>query len=379
MEAPTMNISAKDVMALREKTGLGMMDCKEALAKNNNDMKAAEDAIADVALPVALVAIDSRTGAVRAVANNPSGFDRALLGAYAPGSTFKVLTSIAGLRRSVLTPNEAIVDCTGWLRVGNTRKPCYNGKGVHHDVHLPTAIAQSCDIYYYTAGQLMGVDQLAAEARRFKLDRRTGIELPGEQERMIIPDTQWKRRVRNEPWYPGDTANVSIGQGDVLITPLGMACFIASVARDETTTQPTLVHLPNRPRQRSEPIGLTVAQRSALLEGMLGCTTYGTAKNLSQVASYRIPGVAIAGKTGTAQVRVLKDGKVGTINLAWFICFAPIEKPEIAMAVMVEGDTIGEETSGGFYAAPIAAAVMKKYFDKKNNPERPLVSPVKTE
>ena len=308
-----------------------------------------------------------------------SWLNRAVNGLYPPGSTFKIVTSIAGLRRSVLTPNEAIVDCTGWMRIGNARKPCYNGRGVHHKVLLPTAIAQSCDIYYYTAGQLVGIDQLASEARRFHLDRPTGIEMPNEQKRMIIPDTGWKRRVHDEPWYPGDTANASIGQGFVLITPLGMATFIASVARGETFTQPTLIHSPGRVRQKTEPIGLNAAQRAALIEGMVGCTTYGSAKNLTQIAAYRIPGVSIAGKTGTAQLRVEKDGKVGNINLAWFVCFAPADRPEIAIAVMVEGDTIGEETSGGLYAAPIAAEVLKKYFEKKQNPGRPIVSPFKTE
>lgn len=346
----------------------------------------------------AVVALDVRTGEVLVMASKPS-FDLnlfspratrevvaemnergawvnlAMNGFYPPGSTFKILTSIAGLRNSVLTPSDAIVDCNGWLRIGNTRKPCYNGHGVHHEIHLADAIAKSCDIYYYVAGQLMGPDALAAEARRFHLDQRTGIELPGEQARMIIPDTAWKRRERNEPWYPGDTANVSIGQGDVLVTPLGMACFTASVARGETFTRPTLLHQPGRPRQQTESIGLTTAQRAAVIDGMVGCTTYGTAKSLTQARALIVPGITIAGKTGTAQKRVLKDGKLGNINLAWFICYAPVENPEVALAIMVEGDTIGEELAGGLVAAPIASALLRKYFEKRSNPARPIVPP----
>jgi penicillin-binding protein 2 len=126
------------------------------------------------------------------------------------------------------------------------------------------------------------------------------------------------------------------------------------------------LHDPNAPTQNTPPIGLTPNQRAALLEGMEGCTTHGTAKFLTQFPNLRVPGVRIAGKTGTAQKRVTKDGKTGNINLAWFICFAPIEKPEIAVAVVVEGENIGEEFGGGMNAMPVASAVLKKYFEKKS-------------
>src|SRR4029079_3115092 len=102
-----------------------------------------------------------------------------------------------------------------------------------------------------------------------------------------------------------------------------------------------------------------------LLEGMEGCTTYGTANILTRFASERIPGVRIAGKTGTAQKRVKQGDKIGNINYAWFICFAPLENPEIAVAVMLEGDTIGESYGGGMNAAPVANRILKKYFEKK--------------
>jgi penicillin-binding protein 2 len=121
--------------------------------------------------------------------------------------------------------------------------------------------------------------------------------------------------------------------------------------------------------QHSEPIGLTPTQRAAIIEGMKGVITRGTA-----ASTFRIPGVApvgvtLAGKTGTAQKEVFKDGKhIGRINVAWFICFAPVEKPEIAMAVAVEGDTVGESFEGSRYAAPVAASVLRKYFEKKNAP-----------
>jgi len=205
-------------------------------------------------------------------------------------------------------------------------------------------------------------DVIAAEGRRFHLDRRTGIELPDESGGMIIPDPEWKLRTRDEKWYPGDTAHMAIGQGDVLVTPMDMACFAASVARNEVFTKPTLIHNPNAPTQHSESIGLTPAQRAALLDGMEGCTSVpgGTAYNLTTTKALRIPNVRIAGKTGTAQIP-------GKKNVAWFICFAPLENPEIAVAVAVEGDTAGETYAGSFYAAPVAAVVLKKYSRRKTS------------
>jgi penicillin-binding protein 2 len=246
---------------------------------------------------------------------------------------------------------------------------CYNGKLRHGEILLPEAIAQSCDIYYYEAGWRTTPETLAAEARRFHLDRRTGIELPNETGRMVIPDEAYKQRVRGERWYPGDTANMAIGQGDVLVTPLEMACFAASVARNEVATKPSLLHQPNAATIHTEPIGLTPTQRNALLEGMEGCVTHGTAAKTLALADYQIPGVRFGGKTGTAQVP-------GKKNVAWFICFAPLENPEIAMAVAIEGDTPNEEYGGGRYAAPIAATVLKKYFDKKSHPAS-FIAPAK--
>jgi penicillin-binding protein 2 len=162
---------------------------------------------------------------------------------------------------------------------------------------------------------------------------------------------------------------MSIGQGYILETPLNMACFAASVARDETVTIPTLVHRADAPVQRSERIGLTPSQRSALLQGMEACTLPGgTAYFLTTVADQRVPGVRIAGKTGTAQIP-------GHLNAAWFICFAPLENPEIAVAVMLEGDTAGEDYGGGRNASPIASAILKKYFEKKAHPGSTLLAP----
>lgn len=344
--------------------------------------QAAEAKLREFDTPGAAVAMDVNTGEVLVLASVPdydlsifsprlshadsqdiekrqAWANRAISSAYPPGSTFKILTSIAAMRLGNIAPDESIINCAGSFVRGGRRYVCYNGRGHHGDVLLPDAISHSCDIYFYEAGWRTTAEQVAAEARRFHMGRRTGIDLPNETGRMVIPDNAWKVENIGQKWFPGDTANMAIGQGYVLVTPLEMACFAASVARNEVWTQPTLLHQPNTPKQRHESIGLTAEQRAALLEGMIGCTTTGTAKVLTNLPALRVPGVTIAGKTGTAQIP-------GNKNAAWFICFAPAEKPEIAIAVVIEGDTAGEEFGGGLYAAPVASRIMQEYFRKKN-------------
>ena len=342
---------------------------------------AAEDAIGDQT--GAAVAIDVRTGEVLAMASKPgydlntfsphlsvaaaadiearkAWTDLALDGADPPGSTFKIVVSTAALLSGVITPEDTPADCEGSMMIGNRRFTCDNGLGHHGSLMLPDAITESCDIYFYTVGLRTTAEVIAAQARRFHLDRPTGIELPGETRRMLIPDPEWKKRKRDENWTPGDTANMSIGQGDVQVTPLLLACFAASFARGETWTRPTLLHDPNRAAQHTEPIGLSQHQRAAILKGMEGCTTEGTAKVMTTVEGLRVPGVRVAGKTGTAQI-VRPQGRV---DEAWFICFAPIEDPKIAIAVAVDGTVPGENFAGGIYSVPVASAILRKYFEK---------------
>ncbi len=337
----------------------------------------------------AAVALDVRTGEVLVLASKPdydlnefsprlstaaaqkihetgAWTDLAIAGVYPPGSTFKLITAIAGLRSGLITPDGFTADCEGTMRIGNRTFYCDKSPGGyqrHGIIAFREAIAQSCDIYFYTVGIKIGPEAMAAEARRFHLDQPTGIDLPYEVRRMLIPDPAWKKRVRDEAWFAGDTANMAIGQGDVGVTPMDMACFVASLARGETTTRPTLLHDPHRARQHTEPIGLTPAQFAAIVDGMEGCTINGTAK-IFATPTYGIPGLRIAGKTGTAQTT--RDGN--KINIAWFVCFAPVENPQIAIAVAIEGDTPGESFAGGHYAAPVAQAVLKAWFEKSQHP-----------
>ncbi len=350
----------------------------------------AEEKLAIDDLIGAAAAIDVNTGEILALASKPdydlnlfaphlssaaakkinddkAWMNRATQGTWPPGSTFKILVSIAGMRSGAIHPERDTSTCNGYLKIGSRMANCDNGEARHGELALREAIAQSCDIYFYTYGLQMTSEVIAAEARRFHLDKPTGIELPHETHRMLIPDPTWKKEKRGEGWVPGDTANMAIGQGFVLVSPLQMACFAASVARNETFTQPTLEHRTEPRAQHNDAIGLTPAQYTALLDGMEGCITHGTAKTLSR-PEFQIPGVRIVGKTGTAQIP-------GDLNMAWFICFAPREKPEIAVAVAIQSDTPGETFGGGRYASPIAAEILKKYFEKKRGTTPPPAAP----
>ncbi len=324
-----------------------------------------------------VIALDIRTGEVLAIASRPA-FDlndlspflsnrvdreiresggwlnRAIQGLYPPGSTFKLVTAIAGQRLGHITP-ETEVDCPGYHVVGNRRFQCHIRTG-HGTVDLVEAISASCNVFFYQKGLEAGVDAISREARNFGFDAPTGIELPGESRRPNVPDRDWKSQNRNERWFPGDTANLSIGQGFLLVTPLQMASFTASLARGETRTVPTLrrVGNPDSIDHRGEAIALSPEDQFQIIAGMERSTMDGTSRPVA------IPGVRIAGKTGTAQVR--PGGQ--PLTLAWFVGFAPVDDPRIAIAVMIEGSDPHDNYHGGSTAAPIARAVFEAYFNK---------------
>ncbi|MDX2110654.1 MAG: penicillin-binding transpeptidase domain-containing protein [Verrucomicrobiota bacterium] len=323
----------------------------------------------------AVVALDVQSGEVLALVSKPdydlndltpfipfkvdddirtrgAWLNRATQGLYPPGSTFKVVSAIAGLQSGVLS-DESIL-CPGYTVVGARRFWCHKKSG-HGEEPLEWALRDSCNVFFYQSGVAMGPEPIAAVARRFGLDKPTGIDLPSEATRMIVPDTSWKQRRYNEPWYVGDTANYAIGQGFLLQTPLQMACFTASLARKEYITKPTLVRQPqgSRPASRS-PLDLTPAQYQRILDGMELSANSGTGKFVA------IPGLRTAAKTGTAQVWV----KGAEMTIAWTIAFAPIEAPRIAIVVMIEGTDPDDNYHGGTAAAPIARDVFRTYFSK---------------
>lgn len=278
-------------------------------------------------------------------------YHRAVQGLYPPGSTFKLITAVAALRSGRI-PVSATSYCAGSFRVGERTFHCHNRRG-HGEVDLARALEVSCNVFFYEHSQTLGVDLLAAEARRFGLDRRTGIELPNETGRMLVPDPAWKRQREGLPWFPGDTANMSIGQGYLVVTPLQMAAAVASLARNETRTRVTILARPNTPANLlpGNSQALPPAQHRLVVEGMERSATVGTGKFV------QIPGLRIASKTGTAQV--FPRGQA--LTLAWIVAYAPIEDPRLAIAVMVEGTDPNDPAAGGTTAAPIAKRIFEAW------------------
>jgi penicillin-binding protein 2 len=279
--------------------------------------------------------------------------NRALQGLYPPGSTFKVITAIAGLKSGAIQEG-TIIDCPGYYMVGKRRFNCHKLSG-HGRETLEEAIRDSCNVYFYQSGLKMGVEKIAAEARLFGLNERTGIDLPGETRGMLIPDPQWKMNRLYDNWYSGDTANLSIGQGFTLITPLQMGCVAASIARGQTRTTPTLVYQLNKRSHSSPSIDISERAFKRVLEGMRLAGSTGTARLAAP------EGMSISGKTGTAQVRV----KGHELTLAWFMGFAPSVNPQVAVVVMIEGTDPNDNFHGGSTAAPIARDIFTVYFRKK--------------
>ena len=338
-------------------------------------------------LPAAAVMLDARTGEILAMASQPT-FDpnrlagrirqadydevdrrgawlnRCTQGLYPPGSTFKVITAIAGMRRKVVDWDD-VLECGPSFRVGDRDFPEHEPVG-YGEVNLDKMLAVSCNVWNYQVGLRVGVDALAAESRRFGLDApllynpshadgdgQPLTELPFVTTRgLVVPDRDYKLRIKAGPWQDGDTANFSIGQGYLLTTPLHMACVAASLARGETRTVPSIIHDVSRDgRHRgAEPIGLNRDQLAALRDGMVRCVEEGTAR------SARIPGLTYAGKTGTAEY-FLKGQKA---HLGWMIGYAPSARPTVAFAVLVEGQ-LDTNTWGGKTAGPVAKAMLEAW------------------
>jgi len=355
---------------------------------------AAERALAQIKdskgelLPGAAVMLDVYTGEILALASQPT-FDpnrladrvtqgyfddvdskggwmnRAIQGLYAPGSTFKVITAIAGLRNRVIDWDD-ILDCGPSYRVGTRDFPEHDPAG-YGEVNLEKMLAVSCNVWNYMVGLRVGPERLATEARRFGLDtplltrvsdefNHTPYELPYPASRtLVVPDAAYKRRIGAGPWTDGDTANSSIGQGYILTTPLHMACVAASLARGETRTTPTIIHDGGRDGRHvgAESIGLTLPQLAALRAGLERCVTEGTAR------SVRIPELPYAAKTGTSEY--FKNGEKA--HLAWIIGYAPADNPAVAFCVLVEGQ-LDTSTWGGKTAGPVARDMLTAWARK---------------
>ena len=280
--------------------------------------------------------------------------NKAIRGLYPPGSPFKLITAIAALKSGVID-DETIFECDGGHQLGGRRFPCM---GHHGEMDLRNAIQKSCNEYFYRAGLVTGPDNMSREAVYMRLNKPTNINLPNETARMITPSRQWKRERYDQPWYDGDTANMSIGQGFLTVTPLQLGMMVASIAKNEVYSHPSIIkqspeQIAGRPASKS--LGLPTELHKAILDGMDRVVSpTGTAR------AAIIEGVTVGGKTGTAQI----NKKEGNLELAWFVGFAPVENPQIAIVALVEGQNLNESFGGGAHAAPMARYVFQAYFDK---------------
>ena len=280
-------------------------------------------------------------------------FNRALQGLFPPSSTFKILVATALLKGKYIDWHD-VVDCPGFSQIGDRKFHC-DSHHSHGKVSLFDAITRSCNVFFIEKTRSVGIHPIAAEAQRFGLDQPTDIDLPYETRHMLIPSPEWKRRRGFGPWLGGDTANTAIGQGYTLVTPLQMACFMASVARGETRTHPSVLHDPVRHRQsvnqEAGDIGLSPEDHSKLLQALESVVLSGTGKRAASET------LRIAGKTGTAQVWLQGRKR----NVAWFVGFAPIERPEVAIAAEIQEQDDDDSFYGGRETAPIAKAMMEAY------------------
>ena len=341
----------------------------------------------------AVVALDPRNGGVLALVSKP-GFDgnlfvngissaryaalrdspdtpllnRTVQGQYPPGSTVKPMLALAGLELGLITPETTVPD-PGWYSIpGDSRRYRdwilrIRGTGHAPEVDMRMAIAESCDVYYYDLARLMGIDTLAEGLAPYGFGATTGIDVTSEQPG-ILPNRDWKRRKLGQPWYPGETLSVGIGQGYMLATPLQLANAAMILANRGVAYRPSVVRqVAGQPVPR-EPLRVVEASPehwSAVVAAMMDVVHQpsGTAAAISRDLPY-----TIAGKTGTSQVIGIAQDAVYDEeaidarhrNHGWFMAFAPVDRPKIAIAVLAEN-------GGGSSAAyPVARKVMDAWL-----------------
>jgi penicillin-binding protein 2 len=361
--------------------------------------KAAEDGFRAAGFNGAALILDPRNGEVLSYVSLPaydpnkfaSGIDRAtwaslnsdkllplqnrvIQGRYSPGSTFKIVVATAALEEGIVTPDFR-VNCGGGATFYGHYYKCWL-KGGHGSIDMRHALEQSCNVYFYTLGNMLGVDKIHEWAEKLGLAGKSGIDLPNEQE-SLVPSTEWKMEKYHEKWYAGETISVAIGQGQVSVTPAGMATMISTVANGGTRVTPHVIRAVDEGggwKMATPPASAPVLFKPTTLEALhdglwLVVNGRGTGGRA------RIDGLDVAGKTGTAQV-ISNEGKqrakgsdADLRDHGWFVFFAPKDNPEIAGVIFAEH---GEH---GALGAPIAKHVIETYFAKKNGKPIPLLAP----
>jgi penicillin-binding protein 2 len=298
--------------------------------------------------------------------------DRALQGRYSPGSTFKMAVALAGLEEGIITPDFHAF-CGGGAVFYGRRFACWQKRG-HGSIDLRHAIEQSCDVYFYTVANMVGIDKINKWATLLGLGVMTGIDLPNEVQG-LVPSTEWKQRVRHEKWYAGETISVGIGQGQVSVTPISMAVYMATLANGGTRVTPHFLKAvddgtgwkPVPPPAPQSKVEIDPEKLQAIRDGLWMVVNSGGTGNRAKIV-----GKDVSGKTGSAQVisnagrmaaRTTKDLR----DNGWFVFFAPRDHPTIAGVVFLEHGMHGPN------AARVAHHILDTYFAKVDG--RPLPPP----
>jgi penicillin-binding protein 2 len=298
-----------------------------------------------------------KSGDLKALLEDPAKplFNRVIQSQLAPGSTFKPFVALAGLETGVIDENFT-VNCPGGASFYGHYFKCHKKTG-HGRVNLHQAIAQSCDVYFYNVGKMVGIDAIAKYAQMAGLGKKTGIDLPGEKDG-VIPSTAWKIRNYREKWYEGETISVAIGQGAVTVTPLQLAYAYSGLLNNGVWMRPHIVD-DGHPPQVQHKAELNPANLAKILDGMCAVVNEG-----GTGASVHMNEIVLCGKTGSAQ-RVSNDfmktkqGQDAFKDDAWFVGFATRANPEIVVVALYENGVHGP------LAAPIVRDVIKAYYDKK--------------
>jgi len=320
----------------------------------------------------AVVVIDVRNGDIIAMASSPSFdpnyfvgggsdviqklieneahplYNRAISGLYPPGSTFKPVVAMAAIDSGVASQSTSF-ECNGQFVLGNMKFACWRKRG-HGSLDMAGALEQSCNVYFCNLGTICGPENIIKMARLFGFGKITGVDLPGEKEG-LVPDKEWKRKVMKEGWRGGDTCNMSIGQGALLVTPLQMVLFTTAIATKGKVYVPRIVAEPDSDRKLLRQLSLSEKGWNVIREGMerVVNVTDGTGKRAA------LPGIKVAGKTGTAEYGP-KDARR---KYGWMIAYAPAGDPQYAAVVVIEN-----AVSGGITAAPRMREIMARLFRK---------------
>lgn len=270
--------------------------------------------------------------------------NRAVTGNYPPGSIFKVVVATAGMEEGVIT-SDTVFNCEGSISLGGRSFHCWRKSG-HGDQTLAEAIKNSCNVYFWRTGLLLGVDHIAKYAEKFGIGERAGIDLPGETGG-LLPTRDWKRKRFNEKWYKGETLNYSVGQGYVLCSPLQIVRVMSVFANRGDLVRPYVVEsiegVPVNVEDRRD-LGLSPAVIAVVREGLMKCVNDKRGTGMKA----RLEDVVVAGKTGTAQTSQNKSH-------GWFAGFAPFDNARLTVVVF---DEYGGK--GGYYAAGTAGKVFEK-------------------